>query len=70
MPRDKQYFREAQVRSRAKKQQKLALLKNPLVKKAIVILTLVETRGWTVEQAVKHVLLSQQDSLPTTNTRI
>lgn len=66
--RTKQYFRDAQARSRAKKEKKLALLENPMVLKAIAICTLVEKRGWTVEQAVKHILLSQQDSLPPTQS--
>jgi hypothetical protein len=70
MTRDKQYFREASKRSRARKAKKIALLENPLLTKAVAIVTLVETRGWTVEQAVKHILLSQQDSLPTPITRL
>lgn len=68
MPRDKQYFRDASARSRAKKAKKLALLENPLLKKAIAIIVLAENRKCSLEEACR--LLSQQDSLPTSNTRI
>ena len=53
MGRDKQYFREASARSRAKKAKKLQMLDSPLMRQAIAICVLAETRDCSLEEACR-----------------
>jgi hypothetical protein len=53
--RDKQYFAAASRRSRAKKKKLDAARDSPHLKKALAICVLMDTREWSLEQAVKYV---------------
>jgi hypothetical protein len=55
--RDKGYFRDASARSRAKKARKLAMLDSPMMRDAIAICVLAESRNCSMEEACR--LLAQ-----------
>jgi hypothetical protein len=57
MERNKEYMRQASARSRAKKNKKLQMLDSPLMRQAIAICVLAETRDCSLEEACR--LLAQ-----------